>query len=295
MMLMKRIAPAGAALMLAAAAIHAAAEAETPFFSGADLFTGRDLAQEADLSEAVCETLADGQDIHISEAGIYVLTGMAENVTVYVETEKDSKVQIVLDSVTVTNTDSPVIYGKTADKIFITTRADSSLSVTGAFVPDGDEKADGIIYSKEDLVLNGTAALTLSSPKHGIVSKDDLKITGGNYQITAASRALDANDSIRIAGGTLNLTAGGDGLRAENEKNDAKGYIYIGGGILIIQAGDEGIQASSVVQIDDGTLTIQAKEGIRGSSVQLNGGTVTVNGQLISPRTSDGGREGGNP
>ena len=133
MMLMKRIAPAGAALMLAAAAIHAAAETETPFFSGADLFTGRDLAQEADLSEADYETLADGQD------------------------------------------------------------------------------------------------------------------------------------------------------------------IYIDGGILTIQAGDEGVQASSVVQIDDGTLTIQAKEGIRGTSVQLNSGAVTVNGQLISPRTSDGGREGGNP
>ena len=42
----------------------------------------------------------------------------------------DDKVQIVLNGVNVTNTNFPVIYVKTADKVFVTASADSALSVT---------------------------------------------------------------------------------------------------------------------------------------------------------------------
>ena len=256
--------------------LTAAAETASPIYSAADLFTSRDLAQEADLSGATAYTVSDGQDIHITAAGVYVLTGTAANVTVYVEAGQDDKVQLVLDGVTITNDSFPAIYVKSADKAFITTAADSSLSVTGSFTSDGGTKTDGVIFSKSDLTLNGAAALTVSSTDNGIVCKDDLKITGGVYTITAASKAVEANDSIRIADGELYLAAGTDGLHAENKDDSAKGYIYIGGGTLVINAGDDGVHAASVVQIDGGTLTICAAEGIEGTYVQFNGGTVNI-------------------
>ena len=254
----------------------AAVTAGTPIFTRSDLFTERDLQKEADLSKAVTYTVADGTDITITKAGVYVLTGDARDVTVYVEADKEDKVQLVLDGLTVTNSDAPVIYAKTADKVFVTTAADSALSVTGAFAADGDTNTDGVIFSKCDLVLSGTASLTISSSKNGVVGKDDLKITGGTYVISAKSKAVEANDSIRIAGGALQLTAGTDGLHAENGDDDTKGYIYIGGGTLAIQAGDDGIHAVTVVQLDEGTLTVTAAEGIEGTYIQLNGGTLTV-------------------
>ena len=254
----------------------AMAEASSPIYSADDLFTSRDMQQEADLSDAVSYTVSDGQDIHISEAGVYVLTGTASNATVYVEAGKEDKVQIVLNGVNVTNTNFPVIYVKTADKVFVTTSADSALSVTGAFSADGSTKTDGVIFSKSDLTVNGTAVLTIASADNGIVCKDDLKITGGAYTIKASSKAIQANDSICIAGGTLNLVAGTDGLHAENEDDDTLGYIYIGGGSLTIQAGDDGIHANSVVQVDGGTLTIKAAEGIEGTYIQINGGTISI-------------------
>ena len=256
--------------------LTAAAETASPIYSAADLFTSRDLAQEADLSGATAYTVSDGQDIHITAAGVYVLTGTAANVTVYVEAGQEDKVQLVLDGVNINNDSFPAIYVKSADKAFITTAADSSLSVTGSFASDGGTKTDGVIFSKSDLTLNGTAALTVSSADNGIVCKDDLKITGGVYTITAASKAVEANDSIRIADGELYLAAGTDGLHAENKDDGAKGYIYIGGGTLVINAGDDGVHAASVVQIDGGALTICAAEGIEGTYIQFNGGTVNI-------------------
>lgn len=254
----------------------ASAETASPIYSAGDLFTSRDYEQTADLSGAVSYTVSDGQDIRITDAGVYVLTGSASNVTVNVEAGKDDKVQLVLDGVSVANTNFPVIYVKTADKVFITVSGDSALSVTGAFASDGSTKTDGVIFSKTDLTLNGTASLTVSSTDNGIVCKDDLKITGGTYTVTASTKAVDANDSIRIAGGALSLTAGTDGLHAENDGDDTKGYVYIGGGNLTISAGDDGIHALSVVQIDGGTLNIKAAEGIEGTYVQFNGGTVNI-------------------
>ena len=252
------------------------AESGSPVFSSEELFTGRDLEQTADLTDAVYLTVSDGREIRITSAGVYVLSGQASGVTVYVEAGKDDKVQLVLDGVSVTNSDFPVIYVKSADKVFITTGGDSTLSVTGAFTSDGSTKTDGVIFSKADLTLNGTAVLTITSSDNGIVGKDDLKITGGTYVIRAASKAIEANDSIRVADGVLNLTAGTDGLHAENDEDLSKGYIYIGGGSLTIVAGDDGIHATSVVQLDEGTLSVNAPEGIEGTYIQINGGTVTI-------------------
>ncbi len=254
----------------------AMAETVSPIYSADDLFSSRDMEQEADLSNAISYTVSDRQDIHITEAGVYVLTGTAANVTVYVEAGKDDKVQIVLNGVNVTNANFPVIYVKTADKVFVTTSADSALSVTGSFAADGNTNTDGVIFSKSDLILNGTSALTIVSTDNGIVCKDDLKITGGTYSINASSKAIQANDSIRIADGALYLAAGTDGLHAENEDDDILGFIYIGGGSLTIQAGDDGIHANSVVQIDGGTLNIKAPEGIEGTYIQINGGVINV-------------------
>ncbi|MBQ3668849.1 MAG: carbohydrate-binding domain-containing protein, partial [Clostridia bacterium] len=246
----------------------------TAIFSSADLFTDRDLEQQADTSEAKQLTLVSGSDVTVTEAGVYMVSGSAKECTIYVEAGEE-KVQIVLDSVSVTNTSKPVIYVKEADKVFVTLAGESSLSVTGTFTADGSTNTDGVIFSKSDLVLNGTGSLKISSTKNGIVGKDDLKITGGTYVISAQSKCIEANDSIRIAGGTFTLTAGTDGLHVESD-DAAKGYIYISGGSFEISARDDGIHATSIVQIDGGEFNISAYEGIEGTYIQLNGGTITI-------------------
>jgi len=241
-----------------------------------DLFTDRDMVQNPDLSEAQYLTVSDGEDIHISQEGTYVLTGTASDMTVYIEAGDNDKVQLVLDGLNITNADFPCIYIKEADKAFITVSADSSLNVTGSFTADEDTNTDGVIFSKVDLVMNGTAELTINSSEIGVVCKDDLKITGGTYNVTAGTKAFEAKDSIRICDGTFMLEAGTDGLHSENSDDDTKGYIYISGGTFNIQAGDDAIHALSIVQIDEGTFNISAGEGIEATYVQINSAELSI-------------------
>ncbi len=242
-----------------------------------EYFTERDLEQTADLSEAVQYTVKDGEDISITEEGIYVLSGSASEVTVSVEAADEDKVQIVLDGVSITNTDSPCIYVKSADKVFVTTTSsDNTLTVTGTFTADGTTNTDAVIFSKDDLVLNGTGTLTIKSTENGITSKDDLKVTGGTYTISCTSKALEANDSIAVADGTFTLEAGTDGLHAENDDDDTVGYIYIEGGTFDISCGDDGIHATTTVTINDGTINITAAEGIEATIVEINDGVLNI-------------------
>ncbi|MBQ9006049.1 MAG: carbohydrate-binding domain-containing protein [Atopobiaceae bacterium] len=246
--------------------------------STADLFTSRDLEQEADLVGATYLSLESGKDVTISEEGVYVLVGDVTDVTVTVEADDAAKVQLVLDGVTITNGDSPAIYVKSADKVFVTTTegTTSALSVTGSFVADGDTNTDAVIFSKDDLVLNGLGTLNISSTGNGITSKDDLKVTGGTYQISCSADALEANDSIRIAGGSISVSTDKDALHAENDEDDTLGYVYICGGTFSLDAADDAIHATTYVQIDEGTLDLSGGEAIEATYIQINGGDITV-------------------
>ena len=241
-----------------------------------ELFTSRDLEQTADLSEAQTITVSDRQQFTISSEGVYVLQGSAKNATVTVEADSSAKIQLVLDGLSITNEDAPCIYVKSADKVFVTTLSDSSLSVTGSFTADGDTNTDAVIFSKDDLTLNGSATLTISSTDNGVSCKDDLKVTGGSYVISAASKCLEAKDSIRISDGVFTLTAGTDGIHAENEDDDTLGYVYIGGGSFAVSATDDGIHGNAFVQIDGGSIQIAAAEGIEASFVQINDGSISI-------------------
>ena len=248
-------------------------------FTKDDEFSSRDLKQEADLAEAIGLTVTDGQSLTINTAGVYVLSGKASEVTVYVEAGDEDKVQLVLDGLEITNEETPCIYVKSADKVFVTTAAssDNTLTVTGDFATDDGKKMNAVIFSKDDLCLNGLGTLTISSSDNGIVSKDDLKVTGGTLAVTAENTGLKANDSIRIADGNITVRAKNDGLHAEYDEDDTVGYIYIAGGSLDIEAADDGIHATTILQVDAGTINVTALEGLEATFVRLNGGTITVN------------------
>ncbi len=243
-----------------------------------DLFTERDLTQTADLTDAEYYTLQDGQDIEITSAGVYVLSGTATDVTIKVNAGDEDKVQIVLNGVNITNSDSPAIYVVNADKVFVTTTdTENTLSITGTFTADGDTNTDAAIFSKDDLILNGVGTLNISSTANGVTSKDDLKITGGNININCEADAMEANESVAIADGNITIVTNKDGIHAENDEDDTVGYVYICGGNIKIEAADDGIHGTTITQIDGGTFDIDTYgEGIEATIVQINGGTVDV-------------------
>ena len=249
----------------------------TVAIDASDIFTDRDMEQTADFTDAVYYTVSDGQDINITEAGVYVISGTAKNVTITVEAADEDKVQIVLDKADITNETDPVIYVKSADKVFVTTTdTENTLAVTGGFTADGDTNTDAVIFSKDDVVLNGTGTLNIESSANGVTSKDDLKITGGTLNITSQEDALEANDSIAVADGNITISSQKDAMHAENDEDNTVGYIYICGGTFKITASDDGIQGTTIVQIDGGDFDITSAEGIEATQVEINGGTINI-------------------
>ncbi|MDD2214081.1 MAG: carbohydrate-binding domain-containing protein, partial [Oscillospiraceae bacterium] len=247
-----------------------------------DQFTDRDYETEADsavnIKLADQASTADGSGVTIDNntvtitaEGSYHLSGTLTNGQIVVETADTAKVQLILDGVTVSQTGSAAIYIKSADKVFITLAAQSEnqLSSSGEFVQTDDNTVDAAIFAKSDLTLNGSGSLTVTSETgHGIVSKDDLKVTGGSYSVTAAGQGLSGKDSVRIADGTFKLNTQKDGIHAENSDDSSLGYVYIKAGEFTIAAEGDGISASSELMIENGDFDISA--GTTGTTAQTS-------------------------
>ena len=255
-----------------------------------EAFSGRDLSGEYD-SEVVSIRLSgdsadadsdavivSGSTVTITAAGTYVLSGEL-NGTVVVNASKDDKVQLVLDGATIHSDTFAAIYVLQADKVFVTL-ADGTvnrLSNGGVFTPIDENDVDAVIYAKDDVTLNGTGMLQISAPAgSGIVGKDEVTVTDGVYEITAAKHAIRAKDSIAIAGGSFTLTAGEDGLHAENSDDETLGSIYIAGGSFTISVYDDAIHAVTLLQIDGGSFDVTAAEGLEATYIQINDGTVNI-------------------
>ena len=223
-------------------------------------------ADESETNET--ETASSGVSISgniitITKEGTYVLSGALSEGQIVVDADL-AKVQLVLDNADITCASSAAIYVKNADKAFITLAEGSEniLMNTAEYETIDDNNIDAVIFSKDDLTLNGKGTLTINSEYgHGIVSKDDLKLVGGTCNITAKKHALSGKDSVRIADGTYNLTSGKDGIHSENADDDEKGFVYIASGDFTIESTGDGIDASYVVQIDDGDFDITAGDG----------------------------------
>ena len=190
-----------------------------------DYFSNRDLSGA--WSDAQAIDLSGQTAVRITEEGAYLLSGEMQG-TVTVSADDKAKVQLVLSGVTITAENNAAIYVEQADKVFITL-AEGAQNTLISTSFDESSNIDGVIFSKDDLTLNGSGSLTIQSANHGIVGKDDVKITGGTYAITAEGRGIDANDSVRIADGSITITSGKDAIRAKSDEEN-KGYVLIAGG-----------------------------------------------------------------
>ena len=258
-------------------AVSTAAAVTVQTISTDDLFSNRDMDQGYDETAvvtvqltgdtAVCSSDAvtiDGGRITLLDEGVYVFSGTLTDGQIVVNADSKDKVQIVLDGADITSASSSAIYCLEADKAFLTLAegAENALANGGAFTAIDDNNIDAVVFSKTDLTLNGAGSLMVTSPAgHGIVSKDELTITGGSYTVTAAKHGLTGKDSVAVAGGSFTITSGKDGIHAENADDTSKGFLYIAEGSFAIDAQGDAISASSALQIDGGSYTLTTGGG----------------------------------
>ena len=237
-----------------------------------DMFTDRDLSVEYDASGAVAITLngtaatadsdsvkINGSTVTITEEATYVISGELSDGMLIVDAADTAKLQLVFNGVNITSKTSAALYVLEADKVFVTLAegTTNTLANGGSFAAIDDNNIDAALFSKQDLTMNGSGSLTVTSPAgHGVVCKDDLVVTGGTYVVNCASHGLDANDSVRITNAAITIDAGKDAIHCENSEDTSKGFVYISGGSIKAEAEGDGIAASAYMQIADGTIDL---------------------------------------
>lgn len=249
-----------------------------------DMFSSRDIESGYDESECTVIKLSGtkasvkgegasvkNSTVTIQSEGTYLISGSLDDGSIVIDADSGDKVRLILDGVSINSSTGAAINVRRADKVFITLAKGSENVLANTADSKITDDVDAVIFSKDDLTINGEGTLTVTANAgHAVVSKDDLVISGGTYAITSEKKALDANDSIRIAGGSFTIDSGTDALHAEND-DAAKGYIYIADGTFSITAGTDGMDASGVIQIDNGTFDIKTGGGSANASTKKGG------------------------
>lgn len=190
--------------------------------------------------------------VTITQAGTYVLAGKLTDGRLVVDADKDAEVTLILNGVDITCSDYACLRVEQAGMVTIQLADGTENELTDGSsytLVDEDDGTDGVIFSKDDLKLEGSGTLYVTGNYgHGIVGKDTLEINGGTYIIQAKEDGINANDAITI--------------------NDA---------ILHISAGDDGIHVDEVLTVNDGAITVaESNEGLEGHQVIINGGDIDI-------------------
>ena len=228
--------------------------------------------QEIDWSNYESKSIELTESIVITEEGVYELSG--EITDGYIEIDTLGNIKLILNNVSITNSSGPAIYIKNAENTVIYTAKD-----TINYLEDGNtytsfDDVDGVIYSADDLILDGEGSLNIKANyQDGIVSKDDLKIINGTYNVDSLDDGIRGKDSLYILNGEFQITSGGDGLKSTNDTDSEKGYVLILDGTFKIGADLDGIQAETKLIIKDGDLEIITGGGSNNASTSNSWGS----------------------
>ena len=214
---------------------------------------------ECGSDAVVCE----GNAVTITAPGEYLLTGALSNGQVRIDCKEDGKVTVHLQDVSIHNeTGAAILVGHVSPRIRISLMADTTneLSDGDSLVYENDNEPNGVIFSRSDLTIEGSGTLKVTAgDMDGIVSKDDLKIEGGQITVNAPRHGIKGKDFVEISDGDITITAGKDGIRSNNDREADRGYISVLGGKLRIVCGDDPFDFVTALNIRNAEITTSIK------------------------------------
>lgn len=214
--------------------------------------------------------------VSITKAGTYVLSGTLTDGQVIVNLEEDENVQLVLNGVSLNCSNQSPLVIESVKNLYLTLADGTQNSVTDGseyvYADEDSDEPDAAIFSKDDLIINGTGSLNVTANYNdGIKSKDDLQIISGTVTVTAEGDGMVGKDSVSIRNGNITINAKKDGIKSSGDSDPSKGFVVIDGGIFDITAGTDGIQAITMLDINSGTFNIVTNEGSANASHTENG------------------------
>lgn len=216
---------------------------------------------------------ADGATVTISKKGDYIISGSLDDGQIIVDSEEEA-VHLFLDGVTLNNDDGPAIYVKSAKNVYISLEEGSVNSLSDGKdykLEDGEDEPDAVIFSKADLIINGSGSLNIDANYAcGIRSKDDLVLRSGSFDVESASDALKGKDLLAVYDGTYIISSGGKGMVSTNSEEEGKGVVYVENGTFMIRSGDDAIHSNTNIMILGGEFDIDSQDdGIHAEEVCL--------------------------
>lgn len=220
--------------------------------------------------------------LKINEGGIYNLTGTISDGNIYIDT-KDN-VKLILNEVTINSSDGPAIYIENANVVYIEL-ASSTVNYLTDSETYSDPSINGTLFSKDDLIIGGDGKLVIDDNyEDGIVSKDNLKIVSGKFEIESVDDGIRGKDSVVIMDGNFKINASGDAIKSTNDTDSNLGYILINDGTYDLETKLDGIQAETDLVINNGIFNIKtsgndtdSSKGLKiGSNLIINNGTFEI-------------------
>ena len=206
-----------------------------------------------------------GNKATITAAGTYSLSGALSDGQITVSAAGQI-VRLIFNGLTIASSTNAPINIQAAKKVIIVLVDNTTNTITDPatyIFPDaGTNEPNAALYSKADMTLCGSGALTVNGNYNdGITSKDGLVIAGGKITVKSVDDGIRGKDYLIIKDGTIAVNAKGDGFKADNEEEAECGYIWIAGGTLTITSGDDAMMAATDMLISDGTVNVLSGGG----------------------------------
>lgn len=246
--------------------------------------------------------------VKISKEGTYVLSGKLSDGMIWVSSLKESDVRLVLNGVTLTGKKAAPLYIECADKCILSLLPGTVNVITD--IAQGEVEGEVLtaaVYSREDLVINGSGTLKVNAgAEDGITSKDTLKIMEGVVEVTAADDGLYGKDELVIRGGSITVNAGGGAGARESSPHGwfsdedeetpengqalrSAGFIEIDGGEVHMDSYGDGLHSDGDVFITGGKLLIRTSDdGMHARNYfQMEGGEAAVEESMEGVEASE--------
>lgn len=212
---------------------------------------------------------ATGSVVKITNGGSYTVSGFLTDGRLIVDA-KGQEVTLNLSGADITcSYSSPIyVYNSKQTTITLADGTENKLSDGESYSFDDslsseiDEEPNACLYSKSDLIINGSGSLLLSANyNNGITSKDTLIINDSTLDITAKNHGINGKDSNKATNANITVTSGGDAIRSTNADDSSVGIISLKDTNLNLSAGEDGIQAENSLTIDGGNYKIKSGGG----------------------------------
>ncbi|MBQ7499283.1 MAG: carbohydrate-binding domain-containing protein [Clostridia bacterium] len=267
--------------------------------------------ESRETSEAFAVTdsnniLKEGNTYTVVSSGRYTFSGKLEDGNIVVNAGEDDKVELILNGITVSSSESAPVSVISADKVTVNA-ANGSYNVLRDLRSEDGSDENAALFADCDLEIEGNGTLIVESQAYGgIKTKDDLTVSEAAVKVTSAGDAVRGNDSVALESGSLILISNGaDGIATANsgissggkqkggvtisealtdvnaasDGIDAEYDIDISGGALKIVCGDDGLHAEGSVTISGGDIEIsESHEAIEANVITISGGNTVVSG-----------------